>query len=99
MDRGRVRDGAHVLSLGTGHAFGQIELRDRRRSVVDESLPEGGIDPGTGHDLGAIKRSHLSLEERQDAVHSLAGDDPLLDQKRFERERASGVASFPIGRI
>jgi hypothetical protein len=99
MDLGRIRDRAHVLSLGASHAFGQIELRNRCRSVANKGLLEGGIDPGAGHDLGTIKRTHLGLEKRQDVVDGLAGDDPFLDQKRLERPRASGVASFPIGRI
>ncbi len=83
---GRRIDGrAHVLAFGARHALGQIERGDRGRRIVAETLLERGIDPGARHDLGAVERPHLGLEEGQHAVHRLVGDDALLDQTAIPR--------------
>jgi len=58
---------------------------DGARSLLEEPLLEGGVEPRFGDDAGAALRAELLLEVVEYPVDRGRVDDAAFDQQRFER--------------
>ena len=75
-----VLDDDHVLTLGAAEA----ELRDSGGPSRQQARLVLGVGPRAGDDLGAVHRSQVVLEMRDDRVHRVDVEDPLLHEHRFD---------------
>ncbi len=72
----RVLDDHHFLALQTAEG----KLGDCSRAVGEETLFVGRIDPGTGHDLGAVARANAVLVIIRKSSDHVRVDNCLFDQ-------------------
>ena len=80
MHIGRVLDDDHVVALRAA----EPELGDGCGAVGQQPRPVFAVDPGAGHDLGAVERPDVVLEVRDDRVELVGVEEPVLDQHRLD---------------
>ena len=68
----------------------KAKFGDRRRSVLQQALPIGGIDPGVSDDLRAVERTNVFFVGLDDLSIASLASRPFFHQERFDRLRAQG---------
>jgi hypothetical protein len=65
----------------------ESKLGHRRRTVLEQALLVGGIDPRARNDARTVPRSDLVLERVDEHVERGWIDKPLFDEQRNRRPR------------
>ena len=81
MHRRRVLDDDHVVALRAAEA----EFGDRRGAVGEQTAPVLGVDPRARDDLGAVQRTEVVLEVRDELVEQVGVEHALLREHRLDR--------------
>src|SRR5262249_26596879 len=72
----------------------EAEFGDRCGAVRQEALSVRWIDPGPGHDSGAVEWTNVLLVGAHDGVDHIRTNQPLLHQQRFQRFGAQRRGRF-----